>query len=257
MAKLKEIYEIINEFAPFSTQLEYDNSGIILGDADTDITGIMVTLDTTMGVIFEAKERGCNLIIEHHPSIWGGIKRIDYSYPLCQILANAIKFDISIISVHTNFDFAEGGLNDYVASKIGLENIRNLDTQYSARIGELKKPVTMHELAISIGDKFNEKNVLTIGNENKLIKKAAVINGGGGGDAESIINTMKAGCDIFITSDVKHSVARLAKDLNYGIIEISHHACEACFADLMAGILKKQIKDISVLSTSVLENPYN
>lgn len=257
MAKLKDVYNAIDSFAPFSTQLDFDNSGIKLGDPDMDVIGIMVTLDTTLGVIMEASERGCNVIIEHHPSIWHSLSSIDYSLPLNQCLISAIKLDIAIISAHTNVDIAKDGLNDYVAKRMGLNGICCLDGADSARTGELMATTTLAEYAKKLGTIFNEKNVLTIGNLNKPVKKVAVINGGGGGDSEAIVNSYKAGCDIFVTSDVKHNVGRLAKDLNYGIIEISHHASEIGFIPLMVDVLNKKLKETRILGTTVLENPYN
>jgi dinuclear metal center YbgI/SA1388 family protein len=257
MAKLIDVYNIIDEFAPFSTQLVYDNCGIKLGEMNKEITGILVTLDTTVDVVMEAKKMGCNLIIEHHPSIWNPLLKIDYSLPLSNSLVTAIKFDIALISTHTNVDFAKDGLNDYMAKKMGLHNIHCMSTIESARIGELETAVTLREYAETLGKLFNEKNVLTVGDLDKKIKKVGVINGGGGGDTTPIIDSYNLGCDVFVTSDVKHHVARLAKDLNYGIIELSHHASEIDFVPLMVDKLKNKLKNTSVFGTNVLENPYN
>lgn len=257
MAKLKDVYEAIDNFAPFSTQLDYDNSGIKIGDKEMEVTGILVTLDTTLSVIMEAKERGCNVIIEHHPSIWNPLYDIDYSLPLNQCLIAAIKFDIAIISAHTNVDIAKDGLNDYVARLMGLKNVHCLNTQSSARIGELDSAVSMKEYAKELSLIFQDNNVRTVGDLNKSIKKVAVINGGGGSDAQAVIDTCKDGCDVFVTSDVKHNVGRLAKDLNYGIINISHHASELGFIPLMVDTLNEILKETRILSTTVLENPYN
>ncbi|NLL56592.1 MAG: Nif3-like dinuclear metal center hexameric protein [Clostridiales bacterium] len=254
MAKLIDVYNAIDSFAPYQDQLEYDNSGIKLGDLDTDVTGIMVTLDTTMSVIMEAKERGCNVIVEHHPSIWTPLKSIDNNIPQNQCLINAIKLDIAIISAHTNVDVADGGLNDHIASMMGLKNIRPLA---SARAGELEEPITMGEFAIKLKELFQDKYTLTVGNLNKIVKKVAVISGGGGSDSSSLIETYKDGCDVFVTSDVKHNVARLAKDLNYGIIELSHHASEYPFIDFMVNKLNEKLKGIRIYGTTVLNNPYN
>ncbi|HKL74151.1 MAG TPA: Nif3-like dinuclear metal center hexameric protein, partial [Clostridia bacterium] len=120
MVKLLDVYNAIDNFAPYDAQFSYDNSGIKVGDKDLPVTGIMVTLDTTMSVIMEAKERGCNVIVEHHPSIWKPLYDIDTFLPLNECLVTAIKLDIAIISAHTNIDVAENGLGDYVAKLMGL-----------------------------------------------------------------------------------------------------------------------------------------
>lgn len=256
MAKLIDVYNAIDSFAPYIDQLDYDTSGIKLGDKDADVTGVLVTLDTTLRVIMEAKERGCNVILEHHPSIWKPLSYIDNQLPKSQCLINAIKLDIAIISAHTNVDIANGGLNDYVAKIMGLTNIRTQANTF-ARIGELEKEMTMAEFAAKIKEVFQDKYTLTLGNPNKMIKKVAVINGAGGGDENTVVETFEEGCDVFVTSEVKHNVARLAKELNYGIIELSHHASEYPFIDYMVEKLSEKMKEIRVFGTTVLENPYN
>lgn len=252
----EKVYDLINEFAPFSLQADFDNSGLILGDRKMQIKGIMVTLDTTLPVLIQAKEFGCNLIIEHHPSIWSGIKSFDLSYPLNQALCFAIKNDIAIISAHTNFDFADGGLNDFVAKKMGLTNIKK-DTLSSYRTGVLNECETLKEYAANLSRIFEDKNVMTIGDLTKKIKKVAVINGGGGGDAEVVMDTYNKGCDVYVSGEIKHNVGRLAKDLKYAIIQVSHHNCERDFIPLMVEKLKNKINNINVLSTTMLTNPFN
>lgn len=256
MAKLIDIYNAIDSFAPYQNQLAYDNSAIMLGDNDLDVTGIMVTLDTTISVIMEANERGCNVIVEHHPSIWKPLSCISSALPLNDCLITAIKLDIAIISAHTNVDIAENGLNDYVARLAGLTNIKTIGSSL-ARVGELENPMTMESYANYLKSVFNDKYTLTVGDLNKVIKKVGIINGGGGGDAEAVEATFNEGCDVFITSDVKHNVARLAKDLGYGIIELSHHASEYPFIQFMVEKLSEKLKDTKVYGTTVLNNPYN
>lgn len=257
MAGVIDIYKAIDAFAPFSLQADYDNSGMKLGYQDTEVTGVLVTLDTTFGVIMEAQAKGCNVIVEHHPVIWTPLREIDPTYPPSKCLLNAARFDIAIISAHTNVDFADGGLNDYAARCAGLTDIKPLSDRTSARIGKLEKPLSLGEYARYLGRVFDEKNIKTVGNLSKIIKKAAIINGGGGSDTQALIDTRNASCDVFITSDVKHNVARLAKELNYAIIELSHHASEAGFMPLMSGVLKAAFPNINIFETTVLENPYN
>ncbi|HOO22893.1 MAG TPA: Nif3-like dinuclear metal center hexameric protein [Clostridia bacterium] len=256
MARLIDVYNAIDSFAPFASQADYDKSGIKLGENDLDVTGILVTLDTTMPVVMEARELGCNVIIEHHPSIWTPLESIDTTIPVNQSLVHAIKFDIAIISAHTNVDFAKGGLGDRVSELMGLTNIYAIEPS-CARIGELEKAVALDEYAKTLKAVFNDKYVHTVGDPNKKIKKVALINGGGGADADPVLDSYKQGCDVFVTSDVKHHVARLAKDLNYAIIELSHHATEYPFVALMAAKMKEKLSDVRIFATTVLENPYN
>ncbi|MFA6867130.1 MAG: Nif3-like dinuclear metal center hexameric protein [Clostridia bacterium] len=254
--KVKNIFDKINEFAPYNLQSDYDNSGIMVGDRDMVTNGILVTLDTTLPVLIQAKEFGCNVVVEHHPIIWGGLKTIDPQLPNNDAICYAIKNDIAIISAHTNFDFAENGLNDFVAKKMELNSItkQNFD---SPRIGVLNKITTLKEYAKKLSNIFGDKNVLTVGNLDKPIQKVAVINGGGGSDADIIMDTYRAGCDVYVSGEIKHNVGRLAKELNYAIIQINHQNCELDFIPLMEEKLKEKINTINVLSTTMLTNPFN
>lgn len=254
MTKLNEIIKVIEEFAPLSLQGDFDNCGLKIGDNDMEITGVLVTLDTNIDIVKEAIAKNCNLIIEHHPSIFYPIKSIDYNLPLSKAIVLAIKNDIAIYSAHTNVDFTENGLNDYVAKKIGLTNIYSL-SKSGARMGNLES-TTLKELAGKLKILFDDKNIKTIGNEHKIVNKVAIINGGGGGSTDELLNSINEGCDIFITSDVKYSVSRLAKDFDYGIIEYGHYTSEQDFLPLMRAVLYEKLK-INIYLAEKQTNPYN
>lgn len=256
--KISDAIKAIENFAPLSLQADFDNSGLICGDIDQPLQGILITLDTNEQVVDEAIASGCNLIIEHHPTIFNPIKMVDYRLPLHKALVKAIKHDIVIYAAHTNIDFAEGGLNDFVAAKLELSNVycHNEDIS-SARIGIIKQTATLKEFAEKVKSVFNDKNVITIGDENKKVNKVAVINGGGAGDVNLLLKLLKEEVDIFITADVKYAFARFAKDLNYGIICFGHYDSELCFLDLIYNLLKNKKMDIKIVKTNKCQNPYN
>ncbi len=112
MLKVENVVKAIEAFAPLDIQAEYDNSGLLFGDPQWEIKGILVTLDNSEEAVKEAIEKGCNMIVEHHPSIFLPVKKINLSVPKQRALALAIKNDIAIYSAHTTVDFTVGGLND-------------------------------------------------------------------------------------------------------------------------------------------------
>ena len=256
MVKIANIISIIEEFAPLSLQANFDNCGLKLGNPQDNLTGIMVTLDTNYDVVSEAIEKQCNLIIEHHPSIFTPIKKLDFSIPSTKAMQLAIKNDIALYSAHTNVDFCLNGLNDYVAMQIGLKNI-----YYNAieqpRIGYLENTTTLKDYAELLKTIFEDNNITTIGNLNKTIKKVAVVNGGGGSDISDLIIAMECGADVFVTGDIKYHVARFAKDSNYAIINIGHYNSEQGFMNLILELLQKHCNSIPIYKTTKLTNPYN
>ena len=124
--QIKDIINFLEEWAPPSLQESYDNSGLIIGNRDEKATGAIITLDVTEGVIDEAISNDANLIIAHHPLIFSGIKRIGTSHWVDTCIIKAIKNDIHIYAIHTNLDNLITGVNQKIAQKIGLKNLKIL-----------------------------------------------------------------------------------------------------------------------------------
>ena len=123
---IADIVRELNSFAPPMYQEDYDNSGFMIGDASNLATGALLTIDVTEEVIREAVDKNANLIISHHPLIFGGIKKLTGANHVERAVMLAIKEDICIYAGHTNFDSVMGGVNSRIAQKIGLTDTRIL-----------------------------------------------------------------------------------------------------------------------------------
>ena len=135
--KISELLCAINELAPFSLQEDYDNSGLLVGDPDKEVSKGLITLDITEDVLDEAIQNKCDVVISHHPFIFDGLKKVTGEKPAEKLLVKAIKNDLSVISVHTNLDTVYSGVNSKLSELIGLENVKVL----SSKKGLLKKLV--------------------------------------------------------------------------------------------------------------------
>lgn len=124
--KIKEIVSALEQFAPLPLQDGFDNAGLQIGLTDAEVAGALLCLDVTEAVIDEAISSGCNLIISHHPLIFKGYKSFTGNDYVERCIIKAIKNDIVVYSAHTNLDNAQGGVNDKIAEKIGLKNLRFL-----------------------------------------------------------------------------------------------------------------------------------
>src|SRR5882724_1032694 len=125
--KISEIVSFLESLAHPSLQEHYDNSGLITGDPDWQCKGIICTLDTTEDVIKEAIDKNCNLIVAHHPIIFGGLKKINGKNYVERTVIAAIRQDIAIYAIHTNLDnIVGGGVNGRMAARLGLVNGRAL-----------------------------------------------------------------------------------------------------------------------------------
>ena len=120
--KIAEIINVLENIAPPVLQEDYDNAGLITGNANWNCIGVLCTLDATEAVIEEAKALNCNLVVAHHPIIFRGLKKITGKNYVEQTIINAIKNDIAIYAIHTNLDNVIEGVNNRIADKLGLIN---------------------------------------------------------------------------------------------------------------------------------------
>lgn len=141
--KINAIIQVLEQLAPPSLQESYDNAGLITGSPTWDCTGLVCTLDATEAVILEAKHKGCNLVIAHHPIVFSGIKKLNGKNYVEKAVITAIKNDIAIYAIHTNLDNVKWGVNQKIADKIGLINRKIL----APKPGQLMKLHTFVPIA--------------------------------------------------------------------------------------------------------------
>jgi dinuclear metal center YbgI/SA1388 family protein len=135
--KIKEIIVYLETLADASLQESYDNTGLLIGNHNWECSGVVCTLDTTEDVIAEAIAKGCNLVVAHHPIIFGGLKKINGNNYVEKTIIAAIKNDIAIYAIHTNLDNVLHGVNNKIADKLGLIN-RNILQPKSGLLSKLQ-----------------------------------------------------------------------------------------------------------------------
>ena len=142
---VKDIFDFLNEKFPVNTACDFDNVGILAGDPDSEVTGAVISLDCTPAAIKTAADNGCNLIITHHPVIFGGIKTVLAGSAVFSL----IKSGISVISMHTNLDIGTGGVNDTLCFALGLQNVQKVTAKDGFLInkGTLPSPLSTDKLA--------------------------------------------------------------------------------------------------------------
>lgn len=141
--KLAELIRFLEDFAPLNYQEDYDNSGLLCGDREMEITGVLIALDCTEAIIEEAIAQRCNVVLTHHPLVFKGLKRLTGSNYVERTLLKAIKNGIALYASHTNLDSVQDGVNGMICRKLGLQQPRIL----IPRKGILKKLVTFCPLA--------------------------------------------------------------------------------------------------------------
>lgn len=252
MATVKDILNLIDGFAPFSLQEDYDNSGLIAGSVSDNVVGVMLSVDVTMKVIDEAIDAGCNLIVAHHPILFESIKRLtDEAYSTAVVL-KALRSGINIIAAHTNIDIAENGINDKLANLLGGKNIVRHQSDPYAREFEVT-PCSLYAFAETVKAVLDDSSIRTIGKD-EIIERAIVI-GGSGGSEEMIKYAVKNDA-VFLTADLKHHLAAAADDLGAKIIVFGHFTSERIFVTILKELLKQAFGSLKIAVSRTNDNPY-
>lgn len=233
--KLYEIIRIMEEKFPPEGAYEWDNVGLLLGDKDSDISKILLTLDITEAAVEEAKENNCQLILSHHPMLFGGIKKITAETAEGRIILTAAKNGISIYAAHTNCDVASDGINAYLAEILELENAVPLEENGLGRVGQLKTACRLNEFCQKVKACLKLDFVRFCGEEDKLIKTVAI---GSGACSDSIPDAIKAGADVMITGDTKyHNMLDFSKEI--AVIDVGHFGSEIVVCDIFQKLLSE------------------
>jgi len=136
--RLAILIKHLEEFAPLNYQEDYDNSGLLIGNADQEIHGALVALDCTEAIVDEAIAQNCNLIITHHPIVFKGLKKLTGKNYVERVVLRAIRHNIALYAIHTNLDHVKYGVNGVISQRLGLKNVKILSPKTSL----LKKMVT-------------------------------------------------------------------------------------------------------------------
>ncbi len=234
---VKELYELIDQSAPFASQADFDNSGLLVGSFSSEVTGILFALDVTERVIDEAVSLGVQLIVTHHPLMFSPVRSLTEDDYESRLIRRLIRADISLIAAHTNLDQATGGINDTLAELCGLTDIAGSGF---FRCGTLSSPLTAGEYA-SFLHKQLHGNVRLMGPDSVLIRKVGLCSGGGSDEWPA---AKESGCDAFITGEIKHHQGLAMADSGIVGFECGHFHTEEPGIRVFASALQKAVNTI-------------
>lgn len=224
MTCINDVYDTLCEFAPLSLQMEFDNSGFQFGRGKAPVRRVLLSLDVTDAVVDEAIRRGAELIVSHHPLIFNGPKCISDADPGTERLLKLAENRIAVISMHTNLDIAEGGVNDVLIRLLGAEPEPGiaLDRDGCGRVGWLSEPMPMEDYLRMCKRKLKTKG-LRYYDAGRPVEHLAVM-GGSGGDC--VDEACRLGCDTYVTADIKYHEFLRAKELGINLIDGDHFCTE-------------------------------
>ena len=261
---IKDLLAILDNFAAFGLAEKWDNVGLMVGSKEQQVHGIIVALDPTEEILTEAKECSADCVITHHPLIFNPLKSIYTNQPLGRFLQGALKSGTSVIGCHTNLDQTAGGVNDVLASGLGLVDLRplvpaadqDMDIGFG-RIGRLVEPLSREEFIGRLCDFFQLPGLRIAGGLPETITTVAVCGGSGSELAEK---AMAGGAQVYITGEVKHSSARWAEAAGFCIIDAGHFPTENPMVDALVKMLEEKFSTqgitVPVRASARQQNPF-
>lgn len=255
---IKEIISLIEDYAPLKLQASFDNSGLLCGDPERELTSILLCIDVTEEVVKEAIDKGHNLIISHHPLIFSGLKHITPATYVERCVIDAIKHDITIYAAHTNMDVVANSVSGRMADKLDLHHRQILqpegdpvDGNGFGIIGELQQPVESMAFLQQVKEIFRCDRLRYTTPHTSSIQRVAVCGGAG---ASFFKQALAGQADIYISGDFKYHDFFLTEN-RIMIADIGHYESEQFTKEIFYEILTKKISKFAVQFSEINTNP--
>ncbi|MCC7466770.1 MAG: Nif3-like dinuclear metal center hexameric protein [Saprospiraceae bacterium] len=256
--KITEILAVLEAIAPPYLQESYDNAGLIVGDPQAEVTGVLCCLDSTEAIVDEAIEKGCNLVVAHHPIVFKGLKRLNGANYVERTVIKAIRSGVAIYAIHTNLDNVfRNGVNSKIAEKLGLIQTRILapkagDLQIGAGlIGQLPAPVPEADFLRQLKKNLNTACVRHTSLLQRDISTVAVCGGAG---SFLLQEALKQGADCFVSADFKYHEFFDAEG-RLVIADVGHFESEQYTIELLFEVLQEKFPTFALHLTSLNTNP--
>lgn len=230
MVKISDILRYLETIAPVSMKMDWDNVGLLCGDETQEVKKILVALDPFYEVCQEAAAIGADLIVTHHPLIFRPVSSVTEQSSVGKCIRFLIQKNIAAVNAHTNLDCAPGGVNDCLAATLGLEKVSVLEPQGLDAKGRPWGLLRVGEIEETPLAGFLERVEKSLGcpgiryaDGGRPVRHVAV---GGGACADELQTVRKAGCDTFVTADVKYNQFWDAQDMGLNLIDAGHFYTE-------------------------------
>ena len=256
MATVADSLKFIEGIAPPSMAEGWDNCGLLCGRKDRELKKILVALDPFRTVIDEAIALKADLIVTHHPLIFRDkLMAVNEDTEAGRCVLELIEHGIAAINAHTNLDMAPGGVNEVLAKTLGLMNMEIVDPvdNYGLlRKGEVSEQPVENFLA-TVKEKLDCKGLRYV-SSGKPVRVVAV---GGGSCADFMTQALAAGCDTFVTADVKYNQFRTAYELGLNLIDAGHFHTENPVMPVVAEKLRANFPGVEVIFSENHEDVMN
>jgi len=260
VTKIQQVCETLDQFAPTRLAEEWDNVGLLTGDRTAECKRIMTCLTVTPESAAEAIEQQASLIVSHHPLPFRPLKRLTTDNTPSRMVWELARANVAIYSPHTGFDSAMEGINQSLAEKIGLEQIKPLklipdDEQNlgAGRTGRLTGDGQSYSTFVeSVKAAFGKQAIKVVGQPDRVVKKVAVACGSGG----SFLNdAIFAGCDTFVTGEAQFHSCLEAQAANMNLVLLGHYDSERFAVENLANRLASKFGGMKIWASTKESDP--
>ncbi len=256
--KIKEVVSALERFAPLPLQEGFDNAGLQVGLTEAEVSGALLCLDVTEKIVEEAVAKGCNLIVSHHPLIFRPLKHLTGKSDVERTVMAAVKNDVTIVSMHTNFDNAREGVNFKIAEKMGLtaphffaeKSVDGLECG-SGVIGELPQSLAADDFILMLKQRFDVESVQCNQLLRRPIRKVAVCGGAG---SFLLPEAIAQGADAFVTGEM-HYHEYFGHEQDIQIAVIGHYQSEQYTKEIFKSIIEAECPGVRTELTELNTNP--
>lgn len=253
--KIKEVIATLEQFAPLPLQDGYDNAGLQVGLTEAEVSGALLCLDVTESVLRDATNKGCNLVVAHHPLVFRPLRHVTDNNYVERCVRLAVKNDITIYAAHTNLDNAQGGVSFEMANHLGLKDVSFLQPNErgggSGVVGMLQNSLNAGNFIDLVKKTFGVECAMCNEMLRRPIKKVALC--GGAGDF-LLPDAKRVGADAFITGEM-HYHQYFGYEQDVQIVVIGHYQSEQFTINLFERLLKQHFPALKVFKAECNTNP--
>ena len=259
--RVRDITAVLEAFAPLSIQEKWDNSGLCIGSPDQEVHGVLLGFDCTPALVDEAVAAGADLIITHHPLIFGGLKQIAPEDPVGLAVIKAVRAGIAVYAAHTSADKVSEGVSGAMAARLGLEGVSILDPDGVCVVGGVEQPVGFGmvgdwseplscEAALArVKEAFGLRVVRCSRFIDTPIRRVAMC----GGSGSSLIEAARAaGAQLYLSGDISYH--HFFTPDGIVLMDIGHFESEVAIVDILFSLLRKNFPTFAVRISNALRD---
>lgn len=253
MLRIADILAFLEAFAPLDLAEEWDNVGLLLGDAEGDVSRVLTCLTLTPDVAREAIEQRAQLVVTHHPVMFRPLQKIVSSHSEGRMLLDLIAANVSVYSPHTAYDSAPAGINQQLAEAFDLSDIEPLRMN-AGRMGNLPAETSLVEFIDQVKQTLRTRSLEFVGEAGRRVRRVAIACGSGG---EFVHDAAARQCDVLLTGEARFHGALEARAAGMGLVLAGHYATERPGLERLAAVLAKEFPTLHAVASEVESDPLN